>query len=51
MESLQTVAERVNAVYCPNLGEVLSLPSADAYEHWRDLDEEEVMRLLEDSEK
>lgn len=46
-ESLQTVAERVNAIYCPNIrgGPVFAV--ADAYEHWRDLEEEEVVSLLE----
>ena len=50
-ESLQTMAERVNAVYCPNIrgGPVFAV--ADAYEHWRDLDEEEVVSLLEDFRK
>ena len=50
-ESLQAVAERVNAVYCPNIrgGPVFAV--ADAYEHWRDLDEEEVVSLLEDFRK
>jgi len=47
-ESLQTVAEGVHAVYCPNIRRGPAFAVADAYEHWRDLDEEEVARLLED---
>jgi predicted phosphoribosyltransferase len=48
VESLQAVAERVHAVYCPNIRRGPAFAVADAYEHWRDLDEEEVARLLED---
>jgi predicted phosphoribosyltransferase len=47
-ESLQAVAERVHAVYCPNIRRGPAFAVADAYEHWRDLDEEEVARLLDD---
>jgi putative phosphoribosyl transferase len=50
-ESLQSVAERVHAVYCPNIRQGPAFAVADAYEHWRDLDEEEVMSLLEDFRK
>ena len=46
-ESLQAVAERVHAVYCPNIRRGPVFAVADAYEHWRDLDEEEVVSLLE----
>jgi predicted phosphoribosyltransferase len=41
-ESIQTILEEVEVVYCPNLRRGLSFAVADAYEEWRDLDEEEV---------
>jgi len=50
-ESLQAVAEKVHAVYCPNIRRGSVFAVADAYEHWRDLDEEEVAGLLEDFTK
>jgi len=50
-ESLPAVAERVHAVYCPNIRRGPVFAVADAYEHWRDLDEEEVARLLEEFRK
>jgi putative phosphoribosyl transferase len=50
-ESLQAVAEKVHAVYCPNIRRGPVFAVADAYEHWRDLDEEEVAGLLEDFTK
>jgi predicted phosphoribosyltransferase len=37
---------KVEAIYCPNLRGGLSFAVADAYEHWRDLDEEEVKKIL-----
>ena len=50
-EILQSVAERVHAVYCPNIRQGPAFAVADAYEHWRDLDEKEVVSLLEDFRK
>ena len=50
-KSLQAVAEKVHAVYCPNIRQGPAFAVADAYEHWTDLDEEEVMSLLEDFRK
>jgi putative phosphoribosyl transferase len=46
-ESLTRILEKVDAVYCPNLRSGWSFAVADAYEHWRDLGEEEVVNLLE----
>jgi len=45
-ESMQTVLEEVEAIYCPNLRSGLSFAVADAYEQWSDLDEQEVARIL-----
>jgi predicted phosphoribosyltransferase len=46
-ESLTRILEKVDMVYCPNLRGGWSFAVADAYEHWRDLDEQEVVNLLE----
>jgi putative phosphoribosyl transferase len=45
-ESIRTIPEEVEGVYCPNLRRGLSFAVADAYEEWRDLDEEEVSKIL-----
>jgi predicted phosphoribosyltransferase len=47
-ESVQSILEEVEAIYCPNLRSGLSFAVADAYERWSDLDEEEVVRILQD---
>jgi predicted phosphoribosyltransferase len=47
-ESLQRVLEKVEAVYCPNIRSGRSFAVAEAYEDWRDLDEEEVIGILSD---
>jgi predicted phosphoribosyltransferase len=47
-ESVQTVLREVEAIYCPNLRSGLSFAVADAYEKWSDLDEQEVIRLLQE---
>jgi len=47
-ESIRRIAGKVEAIYCPNLRGGLSFAVADAYEHWRDLDEEEVKKILAD---
>ena len=47
-ESVQMILEEVEAIYCPNLRSGLSFAVADAYEQWSDLDEEEVIRLLQE---
>ena len=50
-ESIQTIPEEVEVVYCPNLRRGLSFAVADAYEEWRDLDEGEVSKILQDFKK
>ena len=49
-ESIQRVISEVDAIYCPNIRGGLSYAVADAYEEWRDLDEEEVARMLKEFE-
>jgi putative phosphoribosyl transferase len=45
-ESVQKVAEEVEAVYCPNLRGGWQFAVADAYEYWKDLDESGVIKIL-----
>ncbi len=45
-ESIQTILEGAEAIYCPNLRSGLSFAVADAYEQWADLDEQEVIKIL-----
>jgi predicted phosphoribosyltransferase len=47
-ESLRRVLGKVEAIYCPNVRGGSSFAVAEAYEDWRDLDEEEVIRILAD---
>jgi predicted phosphoribosyltransferase len=49
-ESIQRVIDEVEAIYCPNIRSGLSYAVADAYEEWRDLDEEEVVQILKEFE-
>lgn len=45
-ESLPALAQDVTTVYCPNIRRGWSFAVADAYEHWSDVDEAEIMTLL-----
>jgi len=45
-ESLPSLAQDVAAVYCPNIRRGWSFAVAEAYEHWSDVDEAEVMTIL-----
>lgn len=47
-ESVQMILEEVEAIYCPNLRRGFSFAVADAYEQWSDLDEQEVLRILQE---
>ena len=47
-ESVQIVLKEVEAIYCPNLRSGLSFAVAEAYEQWNDLDEQEVIRILQE---
>jgi predicted phosphoribosyltransferase len=41
-----SLAREVAAVYCPNVRGGLQFAVADAYQRWRDVDEEEAQRML-----
>jgi putative phosphoribosyl transferase len=45
-EALHGLAEAVDAVYCPNVRSGYRFAVADAYEHWRDVPEEEAGGIL-----
>ncbi len=45
-ESLETILDEVEAVYCPNVRGGSSFAVADAYEYWRDLEEQEIAKIL-----
>ncbi len=47
-ESVQTILDEIEAIYCPNLRSGASFAVADAYERWSDLEEREVIRLLQE---
>jgi len=49
-ESIQRVIGEVEAIYCPNIRGGLSYAVADAYEEWRDLNEEEIVQILSEFE-
>jgi len=44
--TVQKIAERVEAIYCPNIRGGLSFAVASAYRYWSDVSEEEVVRTL-----
>jgi putative phosphoribosyl transferase len=48
LESAQMILEEVEAIYCPNLRSSFSFAVADAYEQWSDLDEQEVIKILQE---
>ena len=48
LESIQLILQEVEAIYCPNIRSGLSFAVTDAYEQWSDLDEQEVIRLLQE---
>jgi putative phosphoribosyl transferase len=45
-ESVEKLATEVETLYCANIREGLSFAVADAYQHWRDVEEPEVTALL-----
>lgn len=45
-DSVQTIARRVEAVYCANIRTGWSFAVADAYQRWSDVSDEEVARNL-----
>ena len=46
LESLVLVKEWVDALYCANIRSGLQFAVADAYQHWDDVDEADVRRML-----
>jgi predicted phosphoribosyltransferase len=45
--SLYTFGDQVDAIYCANLRGGYSFAVAEAYEHWTDVTEEEVMEIIQ----
>lgn len=45
-ESAEAIAREVEALYCPNIRGGLRYAVAEAYRHWRDVEEDEVEALL-----
>jgi putative phosphoribosyl transferase len=46
-DSLNRLITEVKAIYCPNIRGGWSFAVADAYQKWRDVDEVEVLRIME----
>ncbi len=46
-EALNRLADLVDGIYCANLRGGLSFAVADAYEHWTDVSEKEVMETIQ----
>jgi putative phosphoribosyl transferase len=49
--SVQMMADRVEAVYCGNIRHGWSFAVADGYQRWSDVTDEEVMVILKESEQ
>lgn len=49
--SLYLLDDQVNTIYCANLRGGYSFAVADAYEHWTDVTEEEVMEIIQQFDK
>ena len=47
--AVRTIANQVDAVYCPNIRKGWQFAVASAYQRWTDVDESEVVQLLQDS--
>jgi len=46
-DSLNRLSTEVEGIYCPNIRGGWTFAVADAYQKWRDVDEGEVLRILE----
>lgn len=46
--AVRTIADQVDAVYCPNIRKGWQFAVASAYQRWTDVDESEVMQILQD---
>ena len=49
--SLYSLTDQVDAIYCANLRGGYSFAVAEAYEHWTDVTEEEVMEIIQQLDK
>ena len=49
--TIDQMQDAVHHIYCPNIREAHSFAVAEAYEHWYDLDEQEVKSLLSNYER
>jgi predicted phosphoribosyltransferase len=47
--AVRTIADQVEAVYCPNIRKGWQFAVASAYQRWTDVDESEVMQILQAS--
>ncbi|MBN1831155.1 MAG: phosphoribosyltransferase [Deltaproteobacteria bacterium] len=46
MRSIEKIGSKVDAVFCPNIRTAPYFAVAEAYQHWYDLSQEEVLELL-----
>jgi predicted phosphoribosyltransferase len=49
LSSVQRVSPYIDELFCPNVRNVWRFAVADAYKAWRDLSENEVIKVLERS--
>lgn len=50
-KTLRQLVDRVDAIYCANLRSGYSFAVAEAYQHWSDVTEEEVMEIIQQYRK
>lgn len=50
-ESVQRIADEIDALYCANVRTANAFAVADAYEHWSDVSEEEALALLQTAQQ
>jgi predicted phosphoribosyltransferase len=50
LESIHRIVKQVDTLFCPNIRSGLSFAVADAYEHWSDVAEEELLDLLKEKD-
>ena len=48
LESIHRIVAQVEAVYCPNIRSGMRFAVADAYKHWSDVTEEELLAVLKE---
>ena len=46
LESVRNIAANVDQIFCPNIRSGMSFAVADAYGHWSDVTEDELMQIL-----